>query len=154
MAQYEGSYEGRSESRSAADFKISGWAIGLTLFASMMMLLMGMLHFISGLAAVLDDSFYPVKANYSLSIDVTTWGWIHLIGGLIVMFAGVWLVTGSTIARIVAIAVAVLSAVGNFYSIPYSPIWSVVLIGLDVAVIWAVCVHGKFMRETDDIVNP
>jgi hypothetical protein len=112
-----------------------------------MMVIMGTFHFIEGLAAVLDDAFYVVRPNFSMKVDVSTWGWIHMIGGVCVMLAGVWLMFGSLIARIVAIFVAIVSAIYNFYSIPYYPVWSILLIALDIAVIWAVTTYGRYMSS-------
>jgi hypothetical protein len=148
MAQYEGSYQ-RQEVRSTGAGEISGWAIGFTLFASMLMILMGSFHFISGFVAILDDTFYVVRPGYDLEVDVSTWGWIHMIGGIVVAVAGVGLLTGNLAARIVAVGVALLSAIWNFFSIPYYPVWSIVQIAVAVGVIWALTVHGgDFSQET------
>jgi hypothetical protein len=146
MAQFEGSYPTGRVSTSASGHEVSGWAVGITFFAALMLLLLGTFHLLVGFAAILDDSFYSVRPSYALEVDVTTWGWIHLAGGFVVMLAGALLLFGSMIGRIIAIAVAVISAIGNFWSIPYYPVWSILLIGLDVAVIWAVTVYGRFMN--------
>jgi hypothetical protein len=71
-------------------------------------------------------------------MDVTTWGWIHLVGGIIVAIAGFSLLSGSLWAKILAIAICALSMIVNFMYIPYYPVWSIVIIALNVAVIWAV----------------
>jgi hypothetical protein len=147
MAQYESSYAGRPVTRAQTE-KVSGWAIGLTLFATVMLVLLGTFHFINGLAAVIDDTFYVVRPNFALKLDVTAWGWLHMLGGIIVIVAGIWLLTGSLLARIVALAVAALSAIGNFYSIPYYPVWSILMIALDIAVIWGITSVGSYMSDT------
>jgi len=145
MAQFEGSYPTGRVSQTTSNHEVSGWAVGVTFFASLMLLLLGTFHLLIGFAAILDDGFYAVRPSYALEVDVTTWGWIHLAGGFMVMLAGALLLFGSMLGRIIAIAVAVLSAIANFWSIPYYPVWSILLIGLDVAVIWAVTVYGRFM---------
>jgi len=129
---------------------VSGWAVGLTVFASVLMLMVGFFHIIQGLAAVLDDTFYVVKPNYAFGLDVTTWGWAQMIGGLIVMLAGGFLLTGNILSRILVIAIAVLSAVGSFASIPYYPVWSILLIGLNIAVIWAVTSYAHFAKAENE----
>jgi hypothetical protein len=116
----------------------SGWAIGFTVFAAVMMIVSGAFQFIQGLAAVIEDTFFVVGREYAYELDVTTWGWIHLVGGIIVALAGFALLSGSLWAKIVAIAIAGLSMIVNFMYIPYYPVWSIVIIALNAAVIWAV----------------
>jgi hypothetical protein len=116
----------------------SGWAIGFTTFAAVMMIVSGGFQFIQGLAAVIEDTFFVVGREYAYELDVTTWGWIHLVGGVIVALAGFSLLSGSLWAKIVAMAIAALSMIVNFIYIPYYPVWSIVIIALDIAVIWAV----------------
>jgi hypothetical protein len=85
--------------------------------------------------------------NYLFKFDATTWGWIHLLLGVVVAFAGWGLLSGRTWARVVGITLAVLSAIANFAFIPYYPFWSLLIIALDVFVIWAIAAHGGEMRE-------
>ncbi len=121
----------------------SAWAVGFTVFAGVTMITIGILHALWGIAALINDEFFVVGPNYTYAFDVTTWGWIHLGLGVLVALAGFFLFSGSVVARIVAAAVAVLSLVGNFMAIPYFPVWSIVIIALDIAVIWAVTAHGR-----------
>ena len=131
----------------AGEEESSGWAAGFILFAGILMIMVGCFQFFEGLVAVVNDTFYVTTRNYIFQFDATTWGWIHLIVGVIVAFAGWGLLSGRTWARVVAITLAVLSAIANFLFIPYYPFWSLLLITLDVFVIWAVAVHGRDMRE-------
>jgi hypothetical protein len=85
--------------------------------------------------------------NYLFKFDVTTWGWIHLILGIIVALAGWGLLSGRTWARVVGITLAVLSAIANFLWLPYYPLWSLLIIALDVLVIWALAAHGHELRD-------
>ena len=116
---------------------VSGWAIGGTVFAGVMLLLIGLFHAVAGLVALVDDEFYVVTANYTFEFDVTAWGWIHLIGGIVVALAGIGVFSGSTWSRLTGIAVAVVSIIVNFFFLPYYPWWSLLMIGLGVWVIWA-----------------
>jgi hypothetical protein len=117
--------------------QVSGWAIGGTVFAGVIMLLVGLFHAVAGLVALIDDEFYVVAENYTFEFDVTAWGWIHLIGGLLVASGGIAVFSGATWARILGITLAVVSAVINFFFLPYYPWWSLLMIGLAVWVIWS-----------------
>jgi hypothetical protein len=141
--------QGPSQYRSAGrpDQTTSGWAVGFILFAAIMMIMVGVWQALQGLIAIFENEFYVATRNYLFQFDATTWGWIHLILGLVVAFAGYGLLSGRTWARAAAIALAVLSAIANFLFIPYYPFWSLLIITLDVFVIWAVAAHGGDLRE-------
>ena len=121
----------------------SGAAVGWTTFAGVMMIIVGVFHALAGLSGVLKDDVYAVLPNYVLKFDITTWGWIHLIGGIIVALAGFSLFRGAVWARTVGVIIAAISALVSFAWIPLYPIWSIVLIAIDVAIIWALTVHGR-----------
>jgi hypothetical protein len=121
----------------------STWAIGFIAFAACMMVLIGLFHVFAGLAAIINDKFYVVSHDYVFEFDVTAWGWVHLILGAVIIVAAVFLFTGALWARIIGIALAVLSGVANFVSIPYYPVWSIVILAADIAVVWALTVHGR-----------
>jgi hypothetical protein len=130
-----------------ADRETSGWAVGLILFAAIMMIMVGVFQAIQGLVAIFENEFYVATRNYIFQFDATTWGWIHLIVGLVVAFAGWGLLSGRTWARVVALTMAVVSAIANFLFIPYYPFWALLLITLDIFVIWAIAAHGGDMRD-------
>jgi hypothetical protein len=125
----------------------SGTAVGFILFAAIMMLMVGVFQALQGLIGIFENEFYVATRNYLFQFDATTWGWIHLVLGLLVAFAGWGLLSGRTWARTVAIALAALSATANFLFIPYYPFWSLLIITLDIFVIWAVAAHGGDLRE-------
>jgi hypothetical protein len=120
----------------------SGWAVGFTVFAAVMMMMAGAFQALAGLIAIFENDFYVATRNYLYEFDVTTWGWIHLILGVIVALAGFGLLSGATWARVVGITLASLSAIANFLFIPYYPFWALLIIALDVFVIWALAVYG------------
>ena len=103
---------------------------------------------VQGLVALANDTFYVMGEEYIFEFDVTSWGWIHLIAGAVVAFAGFALFQGATWARAVAVIVASLSIIVNFLWIPYYPIWSLTIIAFGVFVIWAVTAHGRDILET------
>ena len=123
------------------------WAIGFVFYAGIMLIITGIFGAIQGLAAIVEDAFYVVSPNYVFAFDVTAWGWVHLLVGLLAVAAGVFLFSGQLWARIVGIAAAALSAIANFAFIPYYPVWSVLIIALDVLVIWALACHGGEVAE-------
>jgi hypothetical protein len=134
-------------SRAARGGETTGWAVGFILFAAIMMIMVGIFQAIQGLVGIFENEFYVPTRNYIFQLDATSWGWTHLILGLLVAFAGWGLFSGRTWARTVAIILAVLSAISNFLFIPYYPFWSLLIITLDVFVIWAVAAHGGELRE-------
>jgi hypothetical protein len=120
----------------------SGWAVGFILFAGIMMVMSGFFQAFSGLVALFQNEFYVATRNYLFQFDATSWGWIHLIGGLIVVLAGFAVMAGRTWGPVVGITLAVLSALANFALIPYYPFWALTIIALDIFVIWALAAHG------------
>ena len=123
--------------------KPSAGAVGWTMFAAFMLVLIGGFHIFAGLVGLINDTFYAVTPKYVLQFDATTWGWIHLVGGIVVLFAGFGVLTGAVWARTVGVLVAVISAFVSFAWLPWYPIWGVMIIAIDVAVIWALTAHGR-----------
>ena len=116
----------------------SGSSVGAGyVFAGVIMIMVGCFQAIVGLAAIFEDEFFVVSPNYVFEVDTTTWGWIHLLLGLLVAFAGYALFAAKTWARVVGVTLATLSAIANFFFIPYYPFWSILMIALAVWVIWA-----------------
>ena len=138
MTEQRTAQYGRVDERPA-----SGLAAGLTVFAGVMMIMAGGFQALEGLVAIFENEFYAATRNYILKFDVTTWGWIHLLLGLLVLFAGFAVLSGKTWGRVIGIVLASVSALANFAFIPYYPVWSLVIIALDVFVIWALAAHGR-----------
>jgi len=122
--------------------EVSGWAIGGIAFAATMMVLIGVFQILAGLVAIFNDEFYVVARNYTFDLDVSAWGWIHIIIGLLMLGVAFGLYTRALWAVIGGLAIAMLSAVSNFFFIPYYPIWALLLIGIDVWIIWALTRPG------------
>jgi hypothetical protein len=120
----------------------SGWVAGGVMFAAVMLVLIGSFEAIAGLTAIFDDEFFVVGANYTFELDTTAWGWIHLLLGALLVLAGAALFSGAAWAGIVAIVLASLSAVANFFFIPYYPFWAILEIALACWVIWALTRPG------------
>jgi hypothetical protein len=118
-------------------------AYGVTVFAGVVLATLAGLQFLQGLAAVLKDDVFVRGVNYTYQFDVTTWGWIHLIVGIIVAVSGFGVFFGNVAARTVGVLVAMISAVAAFLWLPWYPVWAVLIIALDIAVIWALTLHGR-----------
>lgn len=120
----------------------SGWAVGWTFFAAAMMMVIGVYHGIAGLVGIFENELYVRAGEYILELDATTWGWTHLVLGIVVFLAGLGLLSGATWARIVGVILAILSMIANFAFLPWYPLWAAVMIAVNTFVIWALTVHG------------
>jgi hypothetical protein len=113
-----------------------------------MMAMGGVLWIISGIVAIANDDFYVVGQEHIFRFDVTTWGWIHLILGVVVLLAGVFLFAGTVWARTVGVIAAVLWALVAFVWTPSFPGWAIVFLSISIFVIWALTAHGGDIAET------
>lgn len=118
-------------------------AVGFTVFAGLLMIVAGAFQLIAGVTALVNDEFVAVGREYVLELDATTWGWIHLLLGVVIGVAGLLLYSGAVWARAVGVAVAFMSAITNFAALPRHPIWAVIVIAVDACIIWALTVHGR-----------
>ena len=125
----------------------NGWALGWTSYAAVMLMLVGGFHGFAGLVGILENDLYALAGGYVLELDVTTWGWIHLIAGIVVFFAGLGLLSGATWARVVGVTMAVLSMLTNFAWLPWYPLWAIIMITANAFVIWALTVHGRDLQR-------
>ncbi|MBL8924759.1 MAG: hypothetical protein JNM77_00765 [Pseudonocardia sp.] len=121
----------------------SPWANGLTIFAAAIMVIAGFWQALAGIAALMQDKVYVTTPAYIYSFDLTGWGWIHLLLGILVVCAGVAVFFGQMWARVIGILLAGVSMIANFMFIPFYPIWSLTIIALDVAVIWALATYRR-----------
>lgn len=120
-----------------ADTGPSGMVLGLTMTAAVLMMLSGVFSFLEGLAAIIRGQFFVVLPNYAFSVSATGWGWLHLILGILVFGAGAALLTDKLWARITGVVLVSFSAIANFITLPYYPVWSILVIALDAFIIWA-----------------
>jgi hypothetical protein len=128
----------------------TGW-VGWIVFAGVMMLILGMFHAFQGLIALFQNDYYLVAENgLTIHVNYTAWGWTHLIFGIVVVAAGAALLVGQMWARVVAVVLAVLSAVVNAGFLAAYPVWSAIMIAVDILVIWALTVHGSEMRSRNE----
>ncbi|WP_280208939.1 DUF7144 family membrane protein [Nocardia cyriacigeorgica] len=114
------------------------FAAGTSIGASILLLTVGVLSILQGISAVAEDQLFVVGIEYVYEFDTTTWGWIHIVLGIVLVASAIGLMMGTTWGRIAAVTIAALSIVANFLWLPYYPLWSILIIALDIVVIWAV----------------
>jgi hypothetical protein len=142
-----GQAAGRSRARDYDVGAPTAWA-GWVVFAAVMMMMVGGFHAIAGFVALFDDGYYVTRpSGLVLSVDYTSWGWIHLLMGVLVFLAGLALLAGQAWARALGVVLAALSAFANMAFIAAYPLWSIIIITLDVIVIYAIVVHGREVKS-------
>lgn len=115
-----------------------GVAAGTSIGAAIILVTVGVLQLLQGIAAVAENEMFVVGIEYIYKFDLTTWGWIHIVLGAVITLVGFALFTGASWARVSAIILAAVSILANFLWLPYYPGWSILIIALDVVVIWAI----------------
>lgn len=127
------------------------WALGGTVFAATLMIVLGIFQVMVGIAGIANDQVFVVTSNYVYGVDVTAWGWIHLGLGVLMVVTGIALYGMSSWARGIGIGLAALSMVNNFIFAPYYPLWAIIVIALDIFVIWAL---ATVRPPVDTMVEP
>ncbi|GGX84812.1 DUF7144 family membrane protein [Streptomyces fructofermentans] len=130
------SREGTSRA-TAGSREHDAWVTGGVTFAGVLLLCGGVLAVLQGIAAIAEDDVYARVGTYVYELDLTGWGWIHLVIGVLAAATGAGLLKGMQWARYAGVFLASLSLITQFLFLPYAPVWSVIMIGIDVFVIWA-----------------
>jgi hypothetical protein len=133
----------RPEGRSASAGELSGWIA----FAGVVLIIVGSLDALWGLAAILNDEIVIVGGQGALILDITAWGWIHLILGGILIATGFGLLSGNAAARVAAIFFVAVNAIAQIVWFPAAPLWAFLMIILDVTIIYQLTTHWAG-RET------
>lgn len=115
-----------------------GFAAGTSIAAAVLLATVGILSILQGISAVADDTVFVAGPDYVYKVDLTSWGWVHIVLGIILVLCAFGLATGTAWGRGAAIGIAALSIIANFLWLPYNPWWSLIVIALDIVVIWAV----------------
>ncbi|MER5440166.1 hypothetical protein [Streptomyces sp. NPDC002790] len=114
------------------------------MFAGVLMLVEGIFGVLGGIAALAENDVYARVGDYVYKFNLTTWGWIHLILGIVVALTGCGVLKGLDWARGIGVGLAALMIVVQFMWLPYQPVWAIVSIALAVFVVWALCTdHGR-----------
>jgi hypothetical protein len=125
--------------------EVTGW-VGWIAFAGTMMIIAGTLNLFYGLIAAINDEWVVFGNRANLYLDLSAWGWVHMILGAVVLASGIGVFSGNILARTVGVIVASVSILANFLWMPAYPIWSLIVITLDVLVIWALTLHGREVK--------
>lgn len=126
----------------------SGAAIGWITFAGIVMIVGGSFEILAGLAALINpDSFTGVDSI--LEQNAESWGWWHLLVGAVIVLAGFGVFTGNVLARIIGVIGATVSAIAAFAWLPIYPVWGILVIAVDIAVIWALTSHGRDIQKAE-----
>jgi hypothetical protein len=119
------------------------WAFGVVTFAAVTLFTLSVFQILQAIAAIAEDEVFVTGINYAYAIDVSAWGWIHLVLGIIGVTVGLGLLADQTWARVAGLVVAVLVALANFAWLPHYPLWSLLIIAFSVLVIWALTTQMK-----------
>lgn len=128
---------------------VSGW-VGWVYFAGFMLVLAGVFQSIAGLVALFKDEVYVIGEQNLWLFDYTTWGWGHLLLGIFLVLAGSAVISGKMWGRVVGVIVAGLSLIANFGFIPVYPVWSIIMVVVNILVLYALIVHGGEAQEMLD----
>ncbi|MFI5720543.1 hypothetical protein [Nocardia sp. NPDC051750] len=111
---------------------------GTSIAAAALLMVAGFITLFQGISAVAEDEVFVSGPQYVYELDLSSWGWVHIVFGILLILTSLALMTGATWARITAIGLAALSIVVNFLWLPYYPLWSILIIALDIVIIWAI----------------
>ena len=129
-----------------SDTTVTGWT-GWGVFASVLLLIAGLFDLIFGLAAVIGPNTTVVVAETGLfAVDVAAWGWWHIIAGIALIVLSFFLYRGATWARVIAIIIVIINAVGQLTLLSVQPWWSLIILAVDVLIIYALTVHGRELK--------
>jgi hypothetical protein len=112
-----------------------------SVFGGTVLITVGLFQLFEGLAAVLKDEVYVTTRNYVYKFDLTTWGWLHLTIGAVAVAVGIAILIGQRWALFAGIAMATLSALSQFLFLPWQPLWAMLIIGIDIAIVWALALR-------------
>ena len=121
--------------------------VGIITAAAVVLILAGVMHAMQGVVGLVTNEVFVVTRRWLFEFDVTTWGWVHVVIGLIGAGTGVALLYGASWARILGVVIAAVSVIANFLWLPYYPLWAVIIIAFDVFVIWALIVSWQDLKN-------
>ena len=139
---------GEAPRQYTADTEVTGW-VGWIVFAGTMMMILGVFHMFQGLIGLFRHSYIAFPTTgLTVQVSYTQWGWLQLLAGVLVFFAGLGLFTGRMWARTVGVILVSISALINFAWANLFPFWSLTLLAIDFFVIYAIIAHGSEMKVT------
>lgn len=110
-------------------------------FAGVLLMIAGVMNILQGITAIANDDIYARIGNYAFKFDVTPWGWIHLILGILVVAVGWGAYSGATWAKVAGVVVVSIAMIFNFMWLPYQTWWAVTLIAICGFALWSLIGH-------------
>lgn len=129
-----------------ATTEVTGWT-GWILFGALLMGIAGVFHIITGLVALFQETVFVTSSNDLVVLNYDQWGWAHLILGVILFFSAFSLASGRLWGRVLGVFIATLSIIANFVFIQAYPVWSLMIIFVDIVLIYSIIVHGRELRD-------
>lgn len=129
-----------SETRTAR--RRTGEGLWMIIFASALLAIAGFFNLIDGIAAIAKSSVFVANARYVMG-DLRAWGWVVLILGVLQLLAAFGVIVGNQVARWFAVAVIGVNAVAQMFFLPGYPVWSLMIIAVDVVALWGLCAYGS-----------
>ena len=130
----------------------SSAAVGWISFAGILMVVVGGFKILQGLGWVINSKhLFPDGNDAVFGQSATSWGWFQILLGVVVLLAGLAVFSGNVLARTVGVIGAVISMFSAFASMTFYPFWALAIIAIDVAVIWALTVHGRDIQKAEEM---
>ena len=127
-------------------------AVGWISFAGILMVVVGGFKILQGLGWVINSKhLFPDGNDAVFGQSATSWGWFQILLGVVVLLAGLAVFSGNVLARTVGVIGAVISMFSAFASMTFYPFWALAIIAIDVAVIWALTVHGRDIEKAEEM---
>jgi len=127
---------------SAGGRHAEGRGMGMVVFASILLLVIGFFNMIYGIAAIANSHVFVANAHYVIG-DLRIWGWVTLILSVLQLIAAGGILMGNQLARWFAVAVVGINAIEMMFFIPAYPFWALVIIAADVVALWGLCAYGS-----------
>ena len=123
-------------------YKAEGRGLGLVIFASAVLAMVGFFNVIYGIAAIANSHVFVANAHYVFG-DLRAWGWVTLILAVLQLLAAAGILAGNQLARWFGVAVIALSAIDMMFFLPAYPFWALMIIAVDVVALWGLCAYGS-----------
>lgn len=127
-------------------------AVGWISFAGILMVVAGGFKMLQGLGWIINSKHtFPEGSDAILGQNAKSWGWFMLLLGAVLLLSGLAVYTGNVLARTVGVLAAILSALAAFASMTFYPFWALVVIAMEIAIIWALTVHGRDIQKAQEM---
>ncbi len=128
--------------KGAGGYQSEGRGLGMVMFASIVLAMVGFFNLIYGIAAIANSHVFVANAHYVFG-GLRSWGWVTLIIAVLQLLAAAGVLVGNQLARWFGVAVIGLSAIDMMFFVPAYPFWALMIIAVDVVALWALCAYGS-----------